>query len=52
MGTEPGVSTARLLVDAATGLPARMEVNSTSLGMMSLTLITITYDKSIVITPP
>ena len=52
MGDQPGISAARMLVDTATGLPARMEVNSTALGMVSVMLITLTYDKSIVIAPP
>lgn len=52
MGQSEGLASGRLLVDKETGLPASMDVNSAAMGMMTMSFMKITYDKSIKIDPP
>lgn len=47
-----GLASGRLLVDRETGLPAHMEITSTAMAMMTMSIMKVTYDKSIRIEPP
>jgi len=47
-----GMSSAKLLVDPATGRPGFMQVTSTAMGVISLSMMTISYDPAIAIEEP
>lgn len=49
---QDGISTAKLYLDAASGLPARMTVTSAAMGVVSESEITIAYDKTLRIEAP
>lgn len=52
LGQADGRSIARLLVDATSNRPAHLEVTSTALGVVSLSLNSITYETQLSITAP